>query len=166
MPMLFKLLIKGAYDDAYAQMPILIYGIFFASLSSCYGSIYIALKKTKFIGITSVIGAILNLAINILFIQNIGLFAASLSTVISYCVIYLCRVLQLKKYVNIHLLLKRNIVSFIILLLISMFYYLKNFYGNIIAFLIACMLFILLNRNICQQLVNKLIQTVRKWRNK
>lgn len=166
MPILFKLLIKGAYDDAYAQMPILIYGIFFASLSSCYGSIYIALKKTKFIGITSVIGAILNLAINILFIQNIGLFAASLSTVISYCVIYLCRVLQLKKYVNIHLLLKRNIVSFIILLLISMFYYLKNFYGNIIAFLIACMLFILLNRNICQQLVNKLIQTVRKWRNK
>lgn len=162
MPFLFKLLIKGAYDDAYDQMPILICGIFFACLSSCYGSIYIALKKTKFIGITSVIGAILNLAINIMFINKLGLFAASLSTVISYCIIYFCRVIQLKKYILIRLDWKRNFISFAVLLLVCVIYYLKNPYGNILLFVLACGLFITLNKETCKGFAMKFLKKLRQ----
>lgn len=158
IPFLFKILVKGTYEDAYNQMPILICGVFFASLSSCYGSIYIALKKTKFIGVTSLIGAVLNLVINALFINKIGLYAASLSTVISYCIIYFCRVIQLKKYIPISLNWRRICPSFIILLFVCMLYYWKNSYGNVIILIISSGLFLLLNKELCRSLVTTIIK--------
>lgn len=158
MPFLFKILIKGSYEGAYNQMPILICGIFFSCLSSCYGSIYIALKKTKFIGITSVIGAVLNLAINILLINKLGLYAASLSTVISYCIIYFSRVVQLKKYIHMQLNWKRNFISFTVLLLVCIIYYFKNPYANAIVFVISSGLFIILNKEICKNIFIKCLK--------
>lgn len=160
LPFLFKILIKGSYEEAYHQMPVLICGIFFSCLSSYYGSIYIALKKTKFIGITSAIGAVINIAINILFIYKIGLYAASISTVVSYCIIYFSRVLQLKKYIAIHLEWKKNCLSFLVVLFICVIYYLQNPFGNRIAFLMAVILFLLLNKNICKSFWVKYISKI------
>lgn len=165
MPFLFHILIKGSYDGAYNQMPILICGIFFSCLSSCYGSIYIALKKTKFIGITSVIGAILNLVINVLFINKIGLYAASASTVISYCIIYFCRVIQLKKYIPIRLNWKRNFISFAALLLVCAIYYLRNPLGNIIVLVISSGLFIILNKEICKSIIDNCLKKLEGYKN-
>lgn len=158
IPFLFKILVKGAYEDAYNQMPILICGVCFASLSSCYGSIYIALKKTKFIGMTSMIGAVLNLAINVLLINKIGLYAASLSTVISYCIIYFSRVIQLKKYILISLNWRRICLSFIILLVVCVLYYWKNSYGNIIILILAAGLFLFLNKELCRSFATNIIK--------
>lgn len=165
LPFLFKILIKGAYEQAYNQMPILICGIFFSCLSSCYGSIYIALKKTKFIGVTSAIGAILNLVINILFINKIGLYAASLSTVISYCLIYFSRVVQLRKYIEIHLKWKKNCISFIVLLIICAIYYKQNSFGNMIAFLMAVIFFFILNKNVCKSFCSQCISKIERRKN-
>lgn len=165
IPFLFKILVKGAYEDAYNQMPILICGIFFASLSSCYGSIYIALKKTKFIGVTSLIGAVLNLVINILFINRIGLYAASLSTVISYCIIYFSRVIQLKKYISISLNWRRIFLSFTVLLAVCLLYYLKNPYGNIIILVLSGGLFILLNKELCTSFTINIMKKIKRYQN-
>ena len=52
-PVLFKLLIRGAYDDAYQQMSILYMGAFFPCLSGFLGGIYIAHMKTKSVGLTT-----------------------------------------------------------------------------------------------------------------
>ncbi len=161
-PFLFKILVRGPYDEAYNQIPILIFGVFFSCLSSCYGSIYIALKRTKFIGITSVIGAVLNLLINILLVNKIGLYAASISTAISYCIIYFCRVVQLKKYIKIYLNKKRNIFSFCSLFFICLFYYLRSFHVFVIALALSCILFWLLNGTIIKNFIIK----YKKGRNK
>ena len=155
IPFFFKILIKGSYDEAYSQIPILICGVFFSCLSSCYGSIYIALKETKYIGITSVIGAVLNLTINMMFINKLGLFAASLSTLISYCVIFFARVIQLKKYILICLNWRKNFISFGILLFICVIYYFRSSYGNIFILALACGLFLILNKEICKKFILK-----------
>lgn len=158
IPFLFKILIKGSYDEAYSQIPILICGVFFSCLSSCYGSIYIALKKTKYIGITSVIGAVLNLIINMMFIGKLGLFAASLSTLISYSIIFFARVIQLKKYILIYLDWRKNFISFGILLLICVIYYFRSVYGNIFILALACGLFLILNKEICKRFISKFLK--------
>ena len=46
-PLLFKLLIRGDYSEAYFQMPVLFLGMFFYSQSTFLGGIYVAYKDTK-----------------------------------------------------------------------------------------------------------------------
>lgn len=100
-PIIFKVLIKGNYGDAFFQVPILYFGIFFNSLVNFYSGIYIALKRTKQVGYSSVAGAIINAAINILLIGKIGLYAASISTAISFLVIAVYRAIDLDKVIKI-----------------------------------------------------------------
>jgi O-antigen/teichoic acid export membrane protein len=101
-PVLFPLLIKGAYDAAYAQMPILYLGMLFSMLSSYIGGIYIAHKESRSIGITTTIAAIINILINVAFIPVAGLYAASLSTLISYIWLTVYRMIDIQKIQKIH----------------------------------------------------------------
>ena len=86
-PMMYRLLIHPQYDSAYPQTLILYFGMFFNSVVSFFSGIYIALKRTKSIGVSSAAGAMVNLLINLILVRRFGLFAASLSTAVSFAVI-------------------------------------------------------------------------------
>lgn len=90
-PAMYRVLIHPQYGDAYPQTLILYFGMFFNSMVSFFSGIYIALKQTKSVGISSTAGAAVNLIINILLIRKFGLNAASLSTAISFAVIAVFR---------------------------------------------------------------------------
>ena len=64
-PFIFNIFINKQYDEAFIQVPILFFGAFFNSIVSFYGGIYIAIKKTNQVGISSALGAILNILINL-----------------------------------------------------------------------------------------------------
>ena len=83
-PILFRLLIRGDYEDAYVQMHILFAGMMFSVLSSFMGGIYAAHKRTKSVGVTTIVAAFLNLLIDFIFVKKIGLYAASLSILTSH----------------------------------------------------------------------------------
>lgn len=100
-PIIFTILVKGNYTEAFYQVPILYFGIFFNSLVNFYSGIYIALKRTKQVGYSSVAGAIINAAINILLIQKWGLYAASISTAVSFFVIVIYRAIDLGRVITI-----------------------------------------------------------------
>lgn len=101
-PILFALLIRGEYAEAYPQMPVLFLAMTFTTLSSYLAGIYIADKRTKEIGITTTIAAVINLIIDLFAIPFIGMWAASISTLISYMFLFVYRVIDLKKFHNIH----------------------------------------------------------------
>lgn len=117
-PLLFRILINEQFDEAFAQMPVLFMGVFFNCIVSFYGGIYVAKQQTKQVGISSAVGAILNIVINLSMIHNIGLYAASVSTVVSFAIIAVYRGWDIRKYVD----LKYNSVE-ISFCLISMFVY-------------------------------------------
>lgn len=148
MPFVFKILIKGDFDDAYNYIPILIVSCVFNMLASQYGSIYIAKKDTKKIAITSLIAAITNIVVNLMLIKFIKIYAAAISTAISYFVIMLYRHFDIKKYVTIKY-EKGIIIKMIILFAIVLCtYYYNNFIINVFS-LITCLIFTLLtNYNI------------------
>lgn len=76
-------------------------GIFFNSLVNFYSGIYIALKRTKQVGYSSVAGAVINALINVFLIGKIGLYAASISTAVSFLVIAVYRAVDLNKVIQI-----------------------------------------------------------------
>lgn len=97
-PVLFLLLIKGDYDEAYCQMPILLMSMLFSSVSSFFGGIYIAHKKTKSVGATTIIAAMVNLSIDFALVQFIGIYAASVSTLVSYMFLAFYRMKNVLKF--------------------------------------------------------------------
>ncbi len=152
-PLLFKILIRGSYDDAFYQMPILFLGIFFSSLSAYYGGIYIALKETKKVGLSSIIGAIINLVVNLLLINSIGLYAASVSTLTSYLVLTIYRMIDTKKMRSIKYNWKIILGSLLCLAVMLFFCYQRNDVLNIINFVLGFSFAIVLNRKMISGMI-------------
>lgn len=147
-PFIFKILVNSQYDDAYYQIPPLYVGVFCNSIVAYYAGIYIAIKRTKQIGYSSMVGALLNIIFNILLIKYIGLYAASISTAISYFIIALYRAYDINKVVKIRYNLTSLITGASVFCLISILYYYRNIWCILIALFIAIIYNIKVNGNL------------------
>lgn len=136
-PMVFKVLVQGDYGDALYQVPILYLAAFFNSFVNYYSGIYIALKRTKQVGISSGIGAVLNVIINVALINVIGLYAASISTAVSFMLIALYRAYDLNKVIKIKYEKKNIAVGFCLLLACGLIIYGGQIYHMLICLIIA-----------------------------
>ncbi len=93
----YTVFMSTEYKEAYIYIGILIIGALFCSFSSFYGTGYISAKDTKNATFTTLIGAVTNCLINLLFIRIIGIWAACLSTLLGYLVTWIVRIKQTKK---------------------------------------------------------------------
>ena len=91
------------FFQAWEYVPILILGAVFSAFSSFFGVGYIASKKTGGAFRTSVMGAVINVVINLFLIPKIGIQAAALSTFLAYLCVWIVRTYDTKKYLNIKL---------------------------------------------------------------
>ena len=147
MPYVFNILINEKFNDAYFQIPILIVCSMYNILVSFLGSVYVAKKLTKEIAKTSVIAAVINIAVNVVLIKQIGLYAASISTLVAYAAMFIYRWIDVKKYVD----FKVNKILIMLLILIYsgtiLTYYLKNSTISIVMLLIVVLFAIIINKN-------------------
>lgn len=157
MPFLFKYLITGMeYKESYYQIPILMIATIFNIVVSLLGSFYVALKKSNEIAKTSIYSAIINILINLLLIRSIGLYAVSISTLISYLLMAIYRYKDIQKYVKVKIEKNFLICSIFIIPIIILVYYLKNIYLNILGIIIAVVFAFLSNKNIIFLIFSKL----------
>ena len=150
MPFVFSIMINEKFQDAYFQIPILMLGSIFNIATSFLGSIYVAKKITKEIAKTSIFAAVINLTVNIAFIQKIGLYAASISTAVAYFVMTVYRTIDSKKYVKltVH---KKLIISYIFIMLITIItYYIQIKWISAIVAVVVIVYAIFINRNSIQ----------------
>lgn len=127
MPFVFKFLITGeGYASSYRQIPILMLSTIFNIIVSLLGSVYVALKKTGEVAKTSILSAVINVTVNVVLINRIGLYAASISTLVSYCAMAIYRLIDVQKYVKIKINLKMIAVSIAVGSVIVSIYYTRN----------------------------------------
>ena len=99
---LFILLFMNTeFKIAYKYVGVLMVGTVFSAISSFYGTGYVSRKDSKNATATTMVGAIVNCLINLLFIKYIGIWAACISTVVGYFTTWIIRLFQTKKYFNI-----------------------------------------------------------------
>ncbi len=98
-----KILFADSYYDAWVYIPILSAATVFTALDTFLGSAYFTVKKTGMSLATSLIGAVLNIALNIILIPNEsiigGAIGASIATYISYFVVFIIRALTMHKFI-------------------------------------------------------------------
>lgn len=91
------LLFKGDFIEAYIFVPLLVFGFMFCYFQTFFESIFVAIKDTKKIMISLIIGAAINLLLNYVFILAFSTIGVVYATGISYVVVFLIRYLLLRK---------------------------------------------------------------------
>ena len=147
MPFIYPIMINSNYSEGFYQVPIMIIGSMFNVFIGLISTIYIAKKNTKAVADTSIVSAIINIAIHLILIEFIGLYAATLSTMFSYLIMSLYRLNDIKnKYFEIKIEKKFILLSGIILIFILIMYYSNNFKLYILGLLTAILFAFFVNK--------------------
>ena len=162
MPFVFNILINEKFGEAYYQIPILMIATMFNILVSFLGSIYVAKKLTKEIAKTSIFAAIINLVVNISLVNFIGLYAASISTAVSYFAMFVYRIIDSRKYVKLSV-PKKLVFSFIIVTAITVItYYVRNTALSVITLIMVVIYALLINKNSMQYIMKAVNKKMKK----
>ena len=153
MPLIFHYLINEQYADSYKQIPILLVGAWFNMIVGLFSVIYIAKGLTKSIARTSIISAIINILVNIVFVKSLGLYAASLSTVVAYAFLAFYRIYDIRKIIAIKLDYKLFINFAAAFLITILGYYINILPVNIFNLLFAIIFALVFNKKIIQYII-------------
>lgn len=154
MPFIFPIMINEKFGEAYNQIPILMLSSLFNVLVGLISVIYIAKKDTKAVARTSIMSAIINLVINLVLIKFIGLYAASISTLVAYMSMGIYRLYDVKKYIKIKLDKSFILKTLLMIPILFISYYINNLYLNIIIILITILYAWLINKDSISLIIN------------
>ena len=158
LPFVYNILIGEKYLDSYDYVPILLYANSWNVLIGLIGGIYIAKKRTKEIASTTIISAVINIVINLALIKFIGLYAACISTLLSYMIMSIYRYIDCQKYVKLRLNFIK-IIIYTVIYIASSYIYLK---GNYILYAIDAVFVVVYSVLINKKMLVMLLDSAKK----
>lgn len=161
IPFIFNIFINKSFNEAYMYIPILVIALYYGNMSGFYGSLFVAFKETKLIGKSTIIGAVINIIVNLALIKFVGIYAAVLSTLFSNFIVNYYRKFKSKDYLNLEK-IDNYYLSIFMMILVTILYYFKNIYLNIISLLIAIVYSYITNKNLIKDIKNMLKEKLHK----
>lgn len=158
IPFVFKFMIGESYQEAFKYIPILLLGNLYNCIAIVLGGIYIARKETKKVAQTTIQGAILNLIIDLILIKFIGIWAAAISTMISYIFLAVYRYIDIKKSFNIIIDRKLYIISSISYVILTIIYSINNILIDLIVFFIISIVLIWNYKDMIKSIFNRRVK--------
>ena len=155
-PILFSMFVRGDYDDAYYQMPVLFLAQFLYAMSTFLGGVYVAYMKTKSVGITTILAAGCNLIVDVALIKHIGLYAASGSTLISYLFLLVYRMIDIKKIVKIKYDYTNILIVSVVLIVECVLCFQRKTITNVINIVLGLACFGFFNKSFIRTIVVKM----------
>lgn len=156
MPFIFDLLVNVRYSSAYQQIPILMIAMLCRVVVGLFSVIYIAQKKSAKIAQTSLASAVINIVVNLLLIGKIGVYAASISTLVAFAVLMIIRYIDVNKTVRLRISWLSIITTLLLTLIIFTTYYLDNFWLNIVGLLVTVVYAFYFNKAYINVIIRKL----------
>ena len=92
---------EKTYLEAWLLIPILLYSAIFNSLSGFLGSSYILMKNTKGALRVTTVGVLINVVLNLIFVQLFGLVGAAVATCIGFAYMSVKKYLDTREFVEI-----------------------------------------------------------------
>ena len=153
LPLIYDSIVGTNYRNSYNYIPILIIAGTIDVLAWLCGGIYIACKETKKVAKTTIISAILNIIIHLSLIKFIGLYAACISTLLSYLYLSIFRYYDCQKYVQFKINCKFLTIMILSYIVCVILYYTNILVLNIINFAISTFVLIIINRQVIIELI-------------
>lgn len=161
---LAKFLFARDFYSAWKYAPFLMMGTIFSGMAAFLGGILSALKKSGLFAKSSVITAIVNTLLNIGLVFLIGPVGAAISTAFSYFLMWIIRLKQVRKCIDLRVNIVRDLMAYTILFIqsISLLLFMQNSifcWWQIIFILIILVFYLkeieLLSRKILNKISNK-----------
>ena len=92
------ILFADSYAEAWVYIPVLLIATVFSSIVTYFGSVYFVAKKSVLSFLTSMLGAVTNIILNLILIPTYGGQGAALATLISYLVVFLIRSVNTRRH--------------------------------------------------------------------
>lgn len=112
-----QFLFSNNFFDAWIYTPVLLLGFVFNSMSAFFGTVYTAAKKTQMLFYSTLIGAFVNIFLNIILIQKYSALGAAIATMLSYFFVWMIRFFNSHKIMKLDIDIKGNIISYALLLI-------------------------------------------------
>ena len=152
--------VSDNYYDAWRFVPLLIVSAIYSGLCTFLNSIYYAFKNNRIPTITTLVGAIINIILNVILIRNIGVMGAVIATLISWFVISFAKIVKIKDVIKYSFEKSKFYISSIIIVIECMIELLVK--NNVFLYIINIILvitLIIINREIITDIV-KTIRTM------
>lgn len=134
------------YYGAWLYVPVLGMAMVFSAFVSYLGSVYMVEKCSKRTFVTSMIGALLNIALNFLLIPSkLGVQGAAIATCVSYFVVFVIRAVDARKFIPFRFYVV-GVTENCILLTVQTLFIVLQLPGWKIAQAVCILLLLLLNR--------------------
>lgn len=95
-----KILVDSSFFEAWRFIPVLTLGMVFSCFVVFFGSIYMVKKNSTSNMLTTLIGAIINIAFNVVMIPKYGVMGSAFATFVSYFIVFIIRVFDTKKHMK------------------------------------------------------------------
>lgn len=115
-----KVLYQGNFFVAWKYVPFLLISVLFGSLVGILGGVFVAVKDSKRLGISTIVGAVVNVVSGFMLSLLIGPIGAALGTTLSYIVVWIMRLIDIRKYMYLSINLYRDICTYILLFIQSL----------------------------------------------
>lgn len=148
MPIVFKILINSSYNEAYNYIPLLIVASLFELFASILSSMYVSLKLSGKIAISTIIAGLINVGINLLFMKKYGIVIACISTICAYVFLSIYRMIDISKYIKLKLDIKKYFYIVIALVILIFLYQYNSILISIISIISMALFTTIINKEI------------------
>lgn len=100
MPLAYGLLVEGDYGEGMLYVPILLLATYYSNISGFYGGIFTAHRDTGIMGTTTAVSALLCFALCFLLIPTIGLWGASVATLVATFTVNEYRLAKVRRHAD------------------------------------------------------------------
>ncbi|MFI3685941.1 oligosaccharide flippase family protein [Vagococcus fluvialis] len=150
---LFKYAIGNDFYESWKYVPFLLIGVVFSSFATFLGTNYVAAKKTKGLVITAFYCGLINLSLNVILIPFIGINGASISSMISFFVLWLLRVKDTKSFIELSVSKYEVVLNIMVVLIQTVFLYLFTGILSILIQIIAFIVLIFINKRFIYNII-------------
>lgn len=155
-------LFQKDFFTAWKASMILIMAFVFNSISALLGSVYTSSKKTKMLFYSTLLAALTNIILNFVFIPFYGMYGAAYATLISYILVWIVRLINIRKTYYFEINLKSDIFSYILCLMMVILLSTENIISIIISVVLLIAIYIF---NLKMLLKTDAYKKIKFWEN-
>ena len=111
--------VGSEFKDAWMYVPLLLASAVFSSISSYFGQLYAALKKSVNNMLSTLTGAVVNIIVNYICILMLGIWGAVIGTVVAYIAVATVRMIDVRRFIEIKIDMPRFLMNCILILVQS-----------------------------------------------
>lgn len=159
IPFVFSLMVNQAFEEAYGLIPWYMIAVFFNAVIGMISAIYLIENETKKVAVSTMIAAAINVAVDLLLVKVIGMYAAPVSSICGYMAMSFWRLWDVnKRHCRIAMPLKKVWILLLMLAISMVSFYSRNIVVEILSLVMIVAIALTINYRFLMDFVQMFVK--------